>query len=438
MKKSEETKNAGFAILKSEFSSFHLLKLTTGFLFSLFLLGNGLLARVAQNQILLIDDGVRSAALGGSVSGKAETLEDFPFNPAALGRIHSHSFRFSYSARGLGMSLISGALGISLARGGTIALSYTGLFSGTLTRTSIDSSGTIKEGDSFSSLTSVVRLGWGLGVGRFISFGLGSSWVREDFSDASSSSFLFDLGTVLSFLKNRLGIGLSVRHLGFPRKIKAVTYSVPTELRAGITGTFGSLKNHRLDISVDGYKTTGRKISFSSGLEYTLAEILSFRLGYDIGKDTGNFSSGLGIKIGKLQSPMEFAYALVPMGDLGLAHRAGFSMLIGRPREKKKTKPLPLVPKKTTPPPLPVSETQPEKEKPGIKEEEPVIIPQTEKELTSPRPQETWPELSFTNAKQAPKQVEKIRNLLDEWMRTYAEQEETNSQSPGDREPSRE
>lgn len=72
-----------------------------------------------------------------------------------------------------------------------------------------------------------------------------------------------------------------------------------------------------MDVSKDIFETPWM---FKMGAEYTIFEILSLRMGFNLGRESGNFSMGLGLRYPLLFDNLRFDYAFTPLGVLGTSH----------------------------------------------------------------------------------------------------------------------
>ncbi len=106
-----------------------------------------------------------------------------------------------------------------------------------------------------------------------------------------------------------INAGFSIQNIGFSGEFMA-----PLRMNAGIS--IGLFRDFFLsfDISKD-YNDT--PLMFKCGAEYTLFDILSVRCGFNIGKDSGNFSAGFGIKYPLIFDNLRFDYAFSPLGVMG-------------------------------------------------------------------------------------------------------------------------
>lgn len=106
--------------------------------------------------------------------------------------------------------------------------------------------------------------------------------------------------------------GLSLQNIGYSPDTLA-----PLKISLGMA--VGLLPDFyvSMDFSKEYYDTL---FMWKCGVEYTIAEILTLRSGFIMGKDTGNVSFGLGVKYPFLFNTIRFDYAFTPLGTLGNNH----------------------------------------------------------------------------------------------------------------------
>ncbi len=156
---------------------------------------------------------------------------------------------------------------------------------------------------------------WGAGVTV--------KYVRDAFDIYSASGAAFDLGIQGREVLPRLGVGVSVLHLGSQLSYVDKSYSLPRTIQGGIS--------YRLPVPATGTdalvaaevrSVVGEDTSFLTGVEYRVQQVARLRVGYRSGLDTQDVSFGIGFHKGSLTAD----YAYVPFGeDLGAQHRVGLT-----------------------------------------------------------------------------------------------------------------
>jgi predicted RND superfamily exporter protein len=102
---------------------------------------------------------------------------------------------------------------------------------------------------------------------------------------------------------------------------------LPLQLKAGV----GVKAMNLVDVGIDVVKQMDGGVSAGIGMEYLFRNLIAFRTGGVLSRDSlSKFSVGLGVqqKIGKFKYHLD--YAMVPFGSLGMTHRIGMKMDIGK------------------------------------------------------------------------------------------------------------
>jgi hypothetical protein len=156
---------------------------------------------------------------------------------------------------------------------------------------------------------------WGVGVTV--------KYVRDAFDVYSASGMAVDLGIQGREVFPRLGVGLSVLHLGSKTSYVEKSYDLPRTIQGGVSYTLplSSLGSEAL-VAAEVRTVLGEETSLLTGIEYRVKRTAHLRVGYRSGMDTQDVSFGVGFQ----KAPLVIDYAYVPFGeDLGAQHRIGLT-----------------------------------------------------------------------------------------------------------------
>ncbi len=284
-------------------------------------------------QVMLIEPSARAAALGGGgVADAREVLGAFsnPAAPGFLGVAGVQATRLEYFA-GVSYNHVATALPVGF---GTVQASLTYLDSGEMdVRTETQPEGT---GERFS----VTNLVFGLGLSRRLTdrFGAGAqvSYLRETTWHSSLNAVAFNFG-VLYQLPFGPYLGASLSNFGsrgsydgrdlrirydrdprtegdnpaLPGALVTESFSLPIRFRVGVAYpvAFGGRQNVRL--IVDAEQPSDNTASLSGGAEWTFADLIALRGGYErLFQEDGEsgLTAGAGLRYGLGATRFSFDY----------------------------------------------------------------------------------------------------------------------------------
>lgn len=281
------------------------------------------------HEMLRSDHSARAAAMAGAFVSVPGDPNGIFYNPALLATIDSVS-PVSISVFKHVLDINSGSLAaasqIEGVGGVGAALTYTSY--GSFNRTDRNGNGD----GTFSSQDIVLTLGWGSDLGEGFSAGVGGEVIFSSIESYSSSAVALNGGLYWADTGSRVQAGLSILHLGTQLSgYGEVDESLPLDLRFGVSH---QLRGLPLLLAVDfsqlfdeGETALDRFSSFSIGGEFTLADPLRLRLGYDnrVRQDVSFGGSkglaGLSAGLGLLVSDYRFDYGFTSLSGLGSQHR---------------------------------------------------------------------------------------------------------------------
>jgi hypothetical protein len=191
----------------------------------------------------------------------------------------------------------------------------------------------------------------GLSYGRTLGpVGVGATlkYIHESIGNAGADAYALDLGVLHRFESAPVSVGADLANLGTPVRFIDQSYPLPLVLRTGVT--YGQSKDfpHALSLQLDWSRDSSPIVRI--GAEYQGFGPFALRAGYRtfaggqrdavLGKTLGSATSGFtefyGLFLGMgLQTKLgNLDYAILPFGELGLAHRVSLGLRFGGPADK--------------------------------------------------------------------------------------------------------
>ncbi|MBI2071296.1 MAG: PorV/PorQ family protein [Elusimicrobia bacterium] len=276
---------------------------------------------------LKIPVGARAVGMGSAFSALVDDASALYWNPAGIARIGITDILASHNEWIADTRESFVGLAQRLPAGQVLGVSYLTLYMDPLDRRGDkgEKLGTFTAQDRALGLTWAMRLG-------FLSLGATAKRIEQRLDDAVAEGQAMDFGLQIR-PHRRIYFGAALQNVGPPMKYIAVSYKLPTTARAGM----GYRLTRTVTLAVEGRQDIAslkKETDFSAGLEYNLAGLdqsyfwspVVWRVGYLSPSGPG---VGLGLKI----FGAHLDYALTPMGDLGLTHRASLNLRFGRNRK---------------------------------------------------------------------------------------------------------
>lgn len=275
-----------------------------------------------------IGAGARAAGMGEAFTAVSDDVSAIYWNPAGLGKIRAPEISLTYYSMYVDSSY-QYLMGAFPAGPGTAGIDVSYVYFGNFDLR--DDAGVLL-GEKASPYNIGVTAAYGMEFSKLLSAGAAVKYLSQAAAGTSLSGFTFDAGLLADF--GILSAGLNARNIG-----AAGSYSVPTDIRAGLAGKIEMPPEHRLIIAGDiGYAVKG-SMKYSVGAEYTFNNILSLRAGYrikDENTDLGGMA-GLFAGAGAALSGMKIDYSISPYGDLGITHNITFGYRFGDDAGNKNT-----------------------------------------------------------------------------------------------------
>jgi len=303
---------------------------------------------------LTIDASARAAGIGGAFNNIKGDPGVLFYNPAGLAQITRGAFIVNYTSWLAEMAVTDLAVAYKLGEYGVFGLSFRFMDYGDITGTVIDEqspAGYRKTGNVDTGAFSVgfayareLTNRFSLGVhAKYASQSLGETEIWKGGSatgkttknevstaDGGAPWMAFDLGFAYDTGIKSLRISSSVRNFSKQLLYQDERFQLPLTFNIGISANPVDFipgvelpEAHDLLLTLDGTDPRDRPEDVSFGIEYTLMDMLSLRMGRRAGSQSdGKFCAGVGFKldIGEIGGRVDYAYT--NFGDiLGDVHR---------------------------------------------------------------------------------------------------------------------
>lgn len=274
---------------------------------------------------LKIPRSARAIGLGDSYTAVIGDVTAIEYNPAAMNTIENFAVSMMYQ-KWVDTSYAMYASGAFKYYGFTFGASLFVLDYGGFSQ--YDDFGNLVE--EFHPFDLNLKLGLAVDGGMLFNFLTGFSVggtisiIERKLVADNSLGFTFDVGInyETSFAKLQmindghfahipLYFGFSLQNLG--TAARAIT---PVKATLGIASEVIS----NFLISIDASLEYGRPVLYKMGFEYTLLDMFIFRLGFNLGKDTGNLNFGLGFRYPNYFNDFRVDYSFSYMGVIGNNH----------------------------------------------------------------------------------------------------------------------
>ena len=298
-------------------------------------------------QFLQIEPSAALAAQGNvGATARTDVMSAY-YNPGALGFQTSSNAGFSHSSWLAGIDYNYAAVGLKMGSATTVALSVSSLSSGDIdVRTAEQPLGT---GERYS----VEDLAIGVGVGRQFTdrFGAGATvkYVQETIWRSSARTVALDAGVIYE-LPFQAVLGASISNFGVPASFDGTDlrirydqdpdifgdndnlpaalvteeYALPVFFRVGMSVPV-RVGDSQLTLAADAYQPSDNSNSISVGGEWTYANLISARAGYQdlfLEDGEGGLRLGGGVAYRVSGFDLQFDYAWADHGSrLGATQR---------------------------------------------------------------------------------------------------------------------
>ena len=291
---------------------------------------------------LLIEPSARYSAQGNAGATARDGVMAAYYNPGALGFLESSSAEFSHSEWLADINY--NYAGVAVRRGAqTLSLSVTQLSSGDIdVRTPEQPEGT---GERYSVDDLVIGAGYGRQFTDRFAGGVQVKYVREQIWHSATSALALDMG-VIYVLPFKAVLGASLTNFGtrsrfdgrdlrvrfdldpdtfgdndnLPAALETEDYALPIFFRVGMSVPVEVGANSRVTLAADAYQPSDNSNSLSVGGEWTYADLISARAGYqnlflEDGQEGLTLGGGLQATVSGLQVRADYAWG--SHGELG-------------------------------------------------------------------------------------------------------------------------
>jgi len=277
---------------------------------------------------LKISGGARAAALAGAYTALGDDCNSVFANPAGSVYMDRRCLSFSHSIWLEDMSIENISYAQQISQHSTLLIGASALLSGDMKYYDEEGSST----GSFDSLEMSASLGISHILSKRFYVAAQAKLFSQSGDNRSDRVMGGDIGAI--YRGDYVKIGFSAVNLGPKIKLGEQSFDLPRSLRAGISRKV--MKN--LELAVDWIDYIDSGSHFAAGGEYSLPirddgeQAIFLRAGYSSGRDK-NAGSGISGGIGFKTTDLLADYAVMPYGDLGLAHRFSISLFFGDRRE---------------------------------------------------------------------------------------------------------
>ncbi len=277
-----------------------------------FLLGLALLAGAAGaqtktgttvGQFLLIEPSARVAAQGNAgATARTDALSAY-YNPGALGLMEGTNAGFSHSAWLADIDYNYASVAVKMGAAQTVSLSVTALSSGDIeVRTPEQPQGT---GELYAVDDIAIGIGYGRRFTDRFAGGLTVKYVQETIWNSSAQTVALDAGVIYE-LPFRAFLGASISNFGtamsydgtdlrirydqdpdrfgdngnLPAALVTDDFALPVFFRVGMSLPVQVGADSQVTLSADAYQPSDNSNSVSVGGEWTYANLISARAGY--------------------------------------------------------------------------------------------------------------------------------------------------------------
>ena len=320
------------------------------------MLATALTAGVATSSIdlLKIQTGARTQAMGGAYISVTDDLEALDINPAGLASIKKYELLVLEDLYIQEVMLHSLYFGLGMEDMGAIGISVKYLMAGAVQEALEDQFGNfIGYGEEKTGYNYLVGIGYGVNLGKLfygdftknLNVGITAKLTGESLegtaADFSNMAVSVDIGGIYTvvleeqdfmsnrgqFIFNEIGLGFVVRNLGTSFEAEITPLSVAFGLYGQMLNI--AVSDNRLRIALDLDYNISSGINARYGLEYfhkvskiTLAVRTGGNMNFEERLASGyNAGGGIGMDFGDFEGIVD--YVFVPFGDIGANHKIG-------------------------------------------------------------------------------------------------------------------
>ncbi len=151
-----------------------------------------------------------------------------------------------------------------------------------------------------------------------LAVGITAKYIYERIQ-SDVSAWGFDLG--VSYKPDKILFSAAIVNLGFSNKLISETIKLPLGLKLGASKEVYNVDEHRISAVGEVVQYREEKIKMQMGSEYTYADKIAVRAGYQFAYHAKSWTAGLGMKFSK-RFELDYAYSAFSR-QLNASHRIG-------------------------------------------------------------------------------------------------------------------
>jgi hypothetical protein len=176
-----------------------------------------------------------------------------------------------------------------------------------------------------------------------VGFGATTKIIRQTIGEYSATAYALDVGTLYRMKSSPFSLGASITNLGTKVQFVDRGFPLPTTLRVGVTYGLSRKFPHAISAQIDVPRDNAPALRL--GMEYVGFGPFALRAGYRtysgaqrsaaLGRGLGSTAPGLAefygmfMGVGFRSKVGNMDYAILPIGELGNAHRLSFNLKFG-------------------------------------------------------------------------------------------------------------
>lgn len=273
-------------------------------------------------QFLKIGVSPRGTGMGGAYIAAVDGAEAIYYNTAALAWITGTDIVFNHNEWFAGINHEFAAAAHRVGRFGTIAVSFTGLYTDEMkVRTPLQPDGT---GETFYAGNYRTGISYSRFLTDRVSIGVSLNYISLSlFSGFSAKTYSVDIATLYVSSFRGFRFGMQISNFGSDVKFINEAYPLPTAFTFGLSINAIDREDQKLLMSVSAVKPNDGDPLGHAGGEWNYKDALFLRAGYRINSDVATYSFGGGTHVDFSGYALRVDYSYSKFSLLGVAHRFG-------------------------------------------------------------------------------------------------------------------
>jgi hypothetical protein len=265
---------------------------------------------------LRLGNGARASGMGEAFTAVADDATSIYWNPAGMANVEGVELNVTHSEWLMDIRFEQVSL-VNEMFGGTVGLSFTGLYYGEMDR--YGTSPSLTPDGTFAPYDLALSAGYAMDVLPNIAAGAAVKLIYEKIDFESATSWAVDLGISHRSMIEGLTLAASILNLGPEAQFVEEKFYPPLQLRGGAAYTYSDRRlRGSIALAAEAVFPNDSDLKMHFGTEYTYQRYLSVRFGYKANYDVQGATLGIGVYYKSLR----FDYAFMPIDyDLGDSHR---------------------------------------------------------------------------------------------------------------------